>query len=134
MIDVKRSEFIESESALTILGKTYTPVGKEEYWFTRVYTKLKKALISQKTQSQKFSNEMIQQYGKVQPNGKIGLQPDDPEMQNYVEAMEGFGDEIISIDVKKLSLEQLKKASVSMTIDEQSKLEYLIDEDRIDEN
>ena len=131
MILVKRSELLDSESAVRTLGKTYLPVEKERYWFIKTLSKLNKAIDREKRVTQNAHNEMLNMLGKIQENGKKGLLPDDPDMQKYVDGMEVCGNEEVEVDVQKISIDTLQKASVTMIAEEQVKIMWLLDESNV---
>lgn len=129
MISVTRSELVSSEKAIATLGKTYMPVEKDRYWFIKTLSKLQKAITQQNQLINNKRNEMIKKLGKMQDNGKIGLMPDDPAMEEFTDTMEEFVLEVVDVDVSQITLSTLQKASVTMIAEEQVSLLWLIRED-----
>ena len=127
MISVTRSDLVSSESAIRTLGKTFMPVEKERYWFIKTLSKLQKAITQQNQLINSKRNALIKELGKLQENGKIGLMPDDPEMEIFTSTMEEFVLEEVELDVNQITLSTLEKAQVTMVAEEQVNILWLID-------
>ncbi len=126
MIKLLRGELLESKQAIDSLGKVYVPMEKERYWFVRTLDKLKKALKTQNTLTQKYSNEKVHEFGK-QTDGRIGIDPKDEEaMKQYQEAMNDFMEESVEVEVQPLTLKKLAELQVSLTANDQVALLWLI--------
>jgi soluble cytochrome b562 len=121
----------EISGCLDAMGVTMTisRTTGAKYWFIKSLSKLQKALKQQNVLSQKHSNELVEEIGVMQPNNVKGIPKDSPEMKQYTEAMEAFMEETVEIDIKKLSLGDLAANQVSLTVNDQIALEWLIDED-----
>lgn len=124
-----RGALLESKVALEALGKVYVPVGKENYWFIKMLAKLQQAMKREGKLSGKESNRLIEEHGTVQPNGRKGIQQTDVEaMEKYSEGMDAHMAIPVLIDIKKLTLTQLKENQVSLLANDQVALMWLIEE------
>ena len=128
-ITVSRGKLLESQTALQNLGKVYLPVEKERYWFVKTLDKIKSAVKHQNKLTQEYSNNKVKELGEAQPDGRVGIDPKNEEaMKQYQEAMEAFMEVPVTIEVKQITLTQLKDCSVSLTADDQVALMWLLDE------
>jgi len=130
-IIVQRGELIESKAALDALGKVYMPMGKEKYWLVKSLSKVQKVLRQQNVLSQKESNRLVEELGTVpegSTTGAKGIAPNSPVMKQYTDAMEEFMVETVELDVKKIALADLSANQVSLTVNDQIALMWLIDE------
>ena len=129
-ITVARGKLLESQAALQNLGKVYLPVEKERHWFVKTLDKIKSAFKQQNNIASKHSDALVKKLGKEQPNGVVGITPQDTEaMSQYKEEMEAFMEVPVTIEVKQITLTQLKDCSVSLTADDQVALMWLMSEE-----
>jgi hypothetical protein len=130
MITVARGVLLESKAALEALGKVYVPIGKENYWFVKTLSKLQQAMKANSKISGKESNRLVEEFGTAQPNGRKGiLQTDVEAMESYSEGMDAHMAIPVQIDIKQLTLTQLKEAQVSLVANDQVALMWLFSEE-----
>jgi len=135
MLEVTREDLIESEAALSVIGRTIMPVAKDRYWFAKSINKIAKALKQAKRGSQDENNRLIGELGydnKSAQSGKTvkGIDKADLEtMQKYEDAMRKWHDVEVEIDAQPVKLSVLEELKVSLSIGDQAALGWFIQED-----
>jgi hypothetical protein len=134
MIQTTRGVLLDSNAAIVALGKVYVPIGKDNYWFIKTLDKVQRALKREGKISNKESNRLIGEFGKLQEAGpqagrKAIQQTDVEAMEKYSDAMEVNNAVPVSIDVKQITLTQLKEAQVSLQANDQVSLMWLFSEE-----
>jgi len=128
-ITVLRGILLESEEAMQSLGRIQLTVEKDRYWFVKTVDKINKAIKQQKKLAQEYSNDKVKELGETQPDGRVGIDPKNEEsMKAYQEAMSDYMDEPVTVEAKKITLTQLKDCMVTLTVNDQCCLMWLLDE------
>lgn len=128
-ITLRRGDLLDSMQAIEALGKTYVPMGKDNYWFAKSMGKIKTKFKQEQRHAQSKANELIKQYGKQQDNGRFGIDPNDVEnMQKYQDDMEKVLDESITISIHRIAVSKLEEAKVALTLNDQVALDWLLEE------
>ena len=130
MLNVSREDLLGSKGALEALGKTYCPVGKENYWFVKKLKKIHMAMKREGKLATLESNKLVNEFGTIQLNQQKGIDHKDTEaMEKYSSAMQEFHDKMVQVDIEPFTLTQLKEAQVTLQVADQMSLMWMLSDE-----